>query len=263
MTRVYNTMDHARNFTLNGNAPYATYELKTAPHGLPFARYTVPRDPLNPPVPDYSANTSALRARWRHLAIQYMHRYPDLSHMTEKIRTIASKKIPNPKIDLTNVTIQDTPYGEQLIKPISDEPDESEHEQSDQDEQPVSDSSAEEVRMEPPKFSELPASVFAAFDAMRDAPFSAKCDVILKIAKNKIDIQDARAIALSYRLNTITDVSGISRDLSDRLIKVLICAVSGQTYTIDQFERATSRFLTQVYGAEVLPVFIMLLYNMA
>jgi hypothetical protein len=180
--------------------------------------------------------------------------------MTEKIRSIASKKLTNTQVNLNELMHFTSPYGEQLIQ--QSRADQEDEDESNQDESDISDSSVE-VRMEPPKFSELPASVFATLDALHYTPFSATCDVILQIAKNKIEIQDACAIVLSYRLNELTDVSGISRDLSDRLVKVLICAVSGQTYTIDQFERATSRFLTRVYGAEVLPVFIMLLYNMA
>ena len=260
MPCVVYTMDYSRKFTLDGSAPYVTYELKSAPFGLPLASYSVPRNPLNPTVPNYTECTAELRMRLHQRALQYMQRYPDISTTSRFIRAIASKKITNTKIDLTGMMETVTPYGEQLVE-HPDELEEIEVENvSDSDQS--NESSIPVEHMEPPRLSELPAVVFAALDALHYTPLSSVISVILQIAKNKIDIQDAREIVLSYNLTEISDVSGISRDSADRLIKALVCAVSGQTYTIDQFERATSRFLTQVYGMEVLPVFIMLLYGM-
>jgi hypothetical protein len=261
-------MQHKQGSIFDGNFSYALYETKSAPAGMKHSQWTTKRDPLNPTPPNMPSIPANIRERERTRAIQHMQPYNYVSYAIELIRGHADKspnKITNHiKLNL-NESAQFGPLLNKHLKKksprLSEDDSESPNDTSITDESDSGDDD-DQKRLTEPLFSSLPENIFATINAVKYVSFEATLDAAICFARNKIVVFRNVENIKAQNINRWDKVNHLSFQEADQLFKMILCEISGQNYTVEHLERATYRLMYEIYGVEVMPVFIMLIFHL-
>jgi hypothetical protein len=263
------TMHHKQGGIFDGNFSYALYETKSAPAGMKHSRWTTKRDPLNPTPPDMPSIPANIRERERTRAIQHMQPYNHVSYAIELIRGHTDKS-PNKITNHIKLNLNDSAqFGPLLNKHLkkesprlSEDDSESPNDISITDESD-SDGGDRQVRqLTEPLFDSLPDNIFATINAVKYVSLEATLDAAICFTKNKIVVFRNAENIKAKNINHWDKVNHLSFQEADRLFKMILCEISGQNYTAERLERATYRLMYEIYGVEIMPVFIMLIFHL-
>jgi len=260
-------MQHKQGNIFDGDFSYALYETKSAPAGMKHSRWTTNRDPLNPTPPNMPSIAEDIRIRARERAILHRQPYNHVSYAIELIRghTDKSSNKMTP-VNINSILNGDSQFGPLLNKHLkkksprlSEDDSESPNDISITDE---SDSGDDQKRLTEPLFSSLPENIFATINAVKYISFEATLDAAICFARNKIVVFRNAENIKAQNINRWDKVNHLSFQEADQLFKMILCEISGQNYTVEHLERATYRLMYEIYGVEVMPVFIMLIFHL-